>query len=121
MAATKRVLAASAAIASTGAAVVGLPAQPASAHETEIHFLDSVATVGAGHTGMRVCNLSSPGSAAVIVYRHPGSTVDRFFGPAYYGECESQVDPNGVARYRLCVDFGAEFRCSPASPGWKTP
>lgn len=119
---TKRVLATSAALLGVGGAVVGSP-EPASAHETEIHYRDSVATIGAGHTGMRVCNLTGPpdnAPAAVIVYRHPGSTVDRYFGPASYGECVSQVDPNGVARYRLCLDYGTVVRCSPLSPGWKS-
>lgn len=71
MSTARRVLAASATLVGAGSAVVALP-EPAAAHETSIRRGDATATVGAGHTGIRVCSLETDWAYAFAQWYPPG-------------------------------------------------
>jgi hypothetical protein len=109
--ATKRVLAASAAILGAGGSLLALPADPAGAHETERRMLDAVSTVGAGHSGIRVCSLMSEGYTATARYRSPGQSQIKSIAVTGSG-CNSRVDPAGIAEHQLCLSTRTERLCT---------
>lgn len=99
----RRALAASAAVTGVGAAVAALPAQPASAHETVIPLMLGNATVGAGHAGIRVCSVDPDLRIYQARWWSPGATQEEHLVAPINGGCNDYVDPDGIARYRLCV------------------
>jgi hypothetical protein len=93
-----------------------LAASPASAHETSIRVGDAVGTVGAAHSGVRICELS-PGRPGVgyIQYRTPNGSGGML---AADGCNTTQVgDSGGVVAYRVGWDQGGGTLWS----AWRAP
>jgi hypothetical protein len=117
----RRALAASAAVAGIGSAMVTLPADPASAHEITITRGDSNATVGAAHAGIRVCRWNESWPVSRVEWRNPGDGTIR--GIATVGnpaDCASHVDDRPIAVFRLCLmQFNGRFDLPHTCTGWK--
>jgi hypothetical protein len=117
MALSKRMMALSAAVVGTGAAVVA-PAAPASAHSVTIRTSGgSTATVGPAHSGIEVCARSPYWTWAYAQVKGPLVATD--VTDTYGDGCTSQVIRGGIDVFRLCHtndSSGTGNTCT----GWKT-
>jgi hypothetical protein len=110
----KRILEGSAVILGVGGSLLALP-QPANAHETERRILNAVSTVGAGHSGIRVCSLMGEGYTATARYRSPRQSQIKSIAITGPG-CDSYVDSAGIAEHQLCLSTRTERVCT----NWKS-
>jgi hypothetical protein len=99
--ATKRALAASAAVAGIGGSVVAFP-EPASAHVYILEHADANAKLQSSHLSIYACHLGTTSRNASVDWFETGSTVRRT--AVWSVGCFNIRADNTVRQFRLCVD-----------------
>jgi hypothetical protein len=114
----KRALATAAAVLSIGGAVVGSP-DPVSAHETNLRLGGASSAVGAGHTGIRVCNNDDRWPIAAARWRSsPGGSIKQGASVLRGNPCWSTTSTGGVYEHQLCL-FAPLANPDHTCTGWK--
>jgi hypothetical protein len=117
---TKRALAGAAAVTGAGMAVLVVPVDPAGAHETNLRLGGATAAVGAGHSGIRVCNNDDTWPFAFARWRRsPGGGIVQGGTDLQGGDCWSGQSTGGVYEWQLCLSTYPGAEPDHTCTGWK--